>query len=96
MRITLSIEDDLLAKALRASSVNDANTPVREGLKALLELGAISVEVARDPDDAPIRQTLVATHADILVTDDQDLLALRVEYPIETPAEFVRRVYQPQ
>ena len=59
----------------------------------VIELGAISVEVARDPDDAPILQTLLATHADILVTGDQDLLALRGKYPIETPADFVRRLY---
>ena len=58
----------------------------------VVELGAISVELVRDPDDATILQTLVAARADILVTGDQDLLALRERYPIETPAEFVRRL----
>ena len=58
----------------------------------VVELGAISVEVPRDQGDVPILATLVATKADVLVTGDGDLLALRDYYPIETPAEFVRRL----
>ena len=58
----------------------------------VVELGPISAEVPRDPSDAPILATLAAAHADILVTGDRDLLALRERYPIETPAEFVRRL----
>ncbi len=58
----------------------------------VVELGTISVDVPRDPGDAPILATLVAAKADVLVTGDGDLLALRAKYPIETPAEFVRRL----
>ena len=58
----------------------------------VVELGSISVEVPRDPGDAPILATLAAAKADVLVTGDGDLLALRDNYPIETPAEFVRRL----
>ena len=58
----------------------------------VVELGSISVEVPRDPDDAPILATLAASKADVLVTGDGDLLALRDNYPIETPVEFVRRL----
>ena len=58
----------------------------------VIELGAVSAEVPRDPDDAPILATLAAANADVLVTGDNDLLALRDQYPIETPAEFVRRL----
>jgi len=58
----------------------------------VVELGPISVEVPRDPGDAPILATLAAAKADVLVTGDGDLLALRDDYPIETPAEFVRRL----
>lgn len=58
----------------------------------VVELGSISVEVPRDPSDAPILATLARANADILVTGDRDLLALRKRYPIETPAEFVRRL----
>lgn len=58
----------------------------------VVELGPISVEVPRDPGDAPILATLAAANADVLVTGDGDLLALRDKYPIETPAEFVRRL----
>ena len=58
----------------------------------VVELGSISVEVPRDPGDAPILATLAVAKADVLVTGDGDLLALRDNYPIETPAEFVRRL----
>jgi len=61
----------------------------------VVELGPISVEVPRDPGDAPILAilaTLAAAKADVLVTGDGDLLALSDKYPIETPAEFVRRL----
>ncbi|MBI2311561.1 MAG: putative toxin-antitoxin system toxin component, PIN family [Betaproteobacteria bacterium] len=58
----------------------------------VVELGPISVEVPRDSSDAPILATLAAARADILVTGDRDLLALRGRYPIETPTEFVRRL----
>ncbi len=58
----------------------------------VVELGPVSVEVPRDPGDAPILATLATAKADVLVTGDGDLLALRDKYPIETPAEFVRRL----
>jgi putative PIN family toxin of toxin-antitoxin system len=58
----------------------------------VLELGPISVEVPRDPGDAPVLATLAAAKADVLVTGDGDLLALSDKFPIETPAEFVRRL----
>ena len=51
-----------------------------------------AMEQPRDPDDAPILGALLAAAADLLVTGDRDLLALRDRYPIETPAEFVRRI----
>jgi len=58
----------------------------------VVELGPIAPAVPRDPDDAPILATLAAAKADVLVTGDGDLLALRGKYPIETPSEFVRRL----
>ena len=58
----------------------------------LAEPESTGVEALRDPDDAPILGTLVAGEADLLVTGDHDLLALNDRYPIETPAEFVRRI----
>lgn len=58
----------------------------------VVELGVISVEVPRDQGDVPILATLAAANADVLVTGDGDLLTLRDNYPIETPAEFVRRL----
>jgi len=56
----------------------------------IVDLDEISVEVPADSDDAPILATLVAAKADVLITGDGDLLALREEYAILTPAEFVR------
>ncbi|MSQ71899.1 MAG: putative toxin-antitoxin system toxin component, PIN family [Betaproteobacteria bacterium] len=58
----------------------------------VIELGSVSVAVPRDPDDASILATLAAAKADVLVTGDGDLLALRDRHPIETPADFVRRL----
>lgn len=50
------------------------------------------VEVPQDPADAPILAILSGCNAEVLVTGDQDLLILRKQYPIETPAEFVHRL----
>ena len=58
----------------------------------VIELGSIELVVPRDPADTPILATLVVARADVLVTGDADLLALRDRYRIETPAEFVRRM----
>lgn len=58
----------------------------------VVEPAELDFEYPRDPDDIPVLATLIASGADILVTGDGDLLALRDEYPIETPAEFVRRL----
>lgn len=58
----------------------------------VVDLHSTPVETPRDPKDTPILATLIASSADVLVTGDRDLLALRGNYPIETPAEFVRRL----
>jgi len=48
--------------------------------------------VPRDPGDDPVLATLLAADADCLVSGDADLLALRDRFPIQTRAEFVRRL----
>lgn len=58
----------------------------------IVEPAQLDFEYPRDPDDIPVLATLIASRADVLVTGDRDLLALRDQYPIETPAEFVRRL----
>ncbi len=58
----------------------------------IVDLAGTSVEVPGDPDDMPILASLVAAKADVLITGDGDLLALRDRYSIQTPAEFVRRL----
>lgn len=42
----------------------------------------------RDPNDLPVLGSLLAAHADYLVTGDKDLLALAERFPIITPAQF--------
>lgn len=54
---------------------------------------AITRPICRDPDDQPFVTLAVTGRADILVTGDKDLLALRqaVSFVIETPAQFQTR-----
>jgi len=49
------------------------------------------VEV-RDSGDLHVLHALAAGTAELLVTGDEDLLALRERYAIETPAELVKRL----
>ena len=58
----------------------------------IVDISDIDAQVPTDPDDSPILATLIAANADILVSGDNDLLALREEYCIESPAEFVLRL----
>lgn len=48
----------------------------------------------RDPDDAPILATFLASAADCLVTGDKDLLVLAGPWAIVSPADFCVR-YNP-
>ncbi|HEX2198370.1 MAG TPA: putative toxin-antitoxin system toxin component, PIN family [Burkholderiales bacterium] len=56
----------------------------------VVQPAAQPVEV-RDPDDVHVLQALTAGTAELLVTGDEDLLALQEQYAIETPAQFFRR-----
>ena len=58
----------------------------------IVDLAGTSVEVPGDPDDIPILATLLAAKADVLITGDGDLLALRDRYAIRTSAEFARKL----
>lgn len=53
-----------------------------------------SLELARDPDDGRVLEAAQASHADYVVTGDNDLLDLRtfVGIPILTPAVFLRLI----
>jgi putative PIN family toxin of toxin-antitoxin system len=50
------------------------------------------VEVAADPSDSPILASLMLSGAEVLVTGDGDLLALRERFAIVTPAEFAAHI----
>ncbi len=58
----------------------------------VIDLASTVAEVPRDPKDSPVLAPLVAAKADLLVTGDDDLLALRSRHPIETPTEFGSRL----
>lgn len=58
----------------------------------MIDVTRLPAEVPRDAADAPILAALLNGRADLLVTGDTHLLDLRDAYPIETPAEFVRRL----
>lgn len=59
----------------------------------IVEIGGTLAQVPDDPDDAPILATLMVSHADYLVTGDEDLLNLAANYPILTPAAFCQQVF---
>jgi len=50
------------------------------------------VEVTAYPSDSPILASLTLSGADVLVTGDSDLLALRERFAIVTPVEFAARL----
>lgn len=58
----------------------------------IVDIAAEKARVPRDPGDNPVLATLLAADADCLVSGDSDLLSLRDRFPIQTPAEFVRRL----
>lgn len=58
----------------------------------VVNIEGVDAVVPRDADDAPVLAALIASHADVLVSGDQDLLCLKEQYPIETVAEFVKRL----
>lgn len=58
----------------------------------MIELAGEGVAGLRDPDDAPLIETLARSGAEALVTGDRDLLVLADRYRVETPSEFARRL----
>ena len=61
-------------------------------LKAeVVAIEEITAKVPADDDDTPVLAALIAG-GEILVSGDSDLLALRGDYSIITPAEFAQRL----
>jgi len=58
----------------------------------IVNIEGVDAVVPRDADDAPVLAALIASHADCLVSGDQDLLVLKEHYAIETVSEFMRRL----
>jgi len=61
-------------------------------LRAEVVEAAVEPVEVRDRDDLHVLQALASGAAELLVTGDEDLLELRKQYAIETPAEFVKRL----
>ena len=83
-----------IRKLLRWDEARIENYVRQFGLRVeLVDLAGVTpVTVPADPDDNLILTASVVGRADWLVTGDRGLLALREHFPIETPAEFVRRL----
>jgi len=58
----------------------------------IVNIEGVDAVVSRDADDAPVLAALIASHADCLVSGDQDLLVLKEHYAIETVTDFMRRL----
>jgi len=58
----------------------------------VIEPAADARSPVRDPGDVAILAAFVTSGADFLVTGDDDLLAFRGQYAIETPSEFAKRL----
>lgn len=58
----------------------------------MVESEPTAVTPLRDADDIPSLQSLIAAQGDCPVNGAQDLLTLRHQYPIVTPAEFSSRL----
>lgn len=73
-----------IERAFADATEHDVQTLTDEAVKAARR--------HRGSQGLPVLAPLVAAKADLLVTGDDDLLALRSRYPIETPAEFGSRL----
>jgi putative PIN family toxin of toxin-antitoxin system len=78
-----------------AADVRDFLDLIR-AMSTIVELSADHLAQAqgsglRDPDDAPILATFLASGADCLVTGDKDLLVLAGSWAIVSPADFCTR-----
>ena len=54
-----------------------------------VDITGIKAHVPQDKDDEMLLATLIAAKADYLVSGDSDLLVLREDYAIITPAQFL-------
>jgi uncharacterized protein len=56
----------------------------------IINIKGVKAKVPADSSDEIVLATLIASGAECLVSGDKDLLALRDEYPILSPAEFAQ------
>lgn len=58
----------------------------------IVDITNFHVTVPRDPADSPVLATLITSQAECLISGDKDLLVLKEQYPILTPAEFSKKL----
>lgn len=58
----------------------------------IVNIDGISADVPKDPNDATILATLIASKADCLVSGDDDLLSLSARHPILSPSVFIAKI----
>lgn len=59
----------------------------------LVDISGVPAEVPRDAKDNKVLATLLASHADCLVTGDNDLLCLAESFPIVSATDFATRIF---
>lgn len=85
-----------LQRKIRSAGVTpDTLLEIVQSLTELYPATAVTVPELRDPKDAMILGTAIASNADVIVTGDQDLLVLS-EFsgiPILTPKDFLSQYF---
>ena len=85
----------LQRKIRSAGATPDTLLEIVQTLTELHPAASVTVPELRDPKDAIILGTAIASNADVIVTGDQDLLVL-TEFsgiPILTPQDFLRQYF---
>jgi putative PIN family toxin of toxin-antitoxin system len=91
------ILDDMVRVLPRLSRIKMSPAEIRDLSDSFMFLADIVEptvepdETLRDSNDQAVLGTLLAAHADYLITGDKDLLALAGRYAIVTPAVFWER-----
>jgi putative PIN family toxin of toxin-antitoxin system len=88
--ILAEVHSHLRKKMGHPLSMADERVTFLREIATLVEPAPVRQDACRDPEDLPVLGTLVAAHADCLVTGDSDLLVLGRfgDQPILSPREF--------
>jgi len=90
--ILAEVREHLAGKfKMPATAVQEIETYLREIAEIVVPV-EVAAQICRDPDDQMVIGTAVAGKADVIITGDKDLLALKLKFvAILTPREFYDR-----